>query len=202
VTQAAGDVTRLLVAVRSGDPDANARLMEVLHTELARLARRYMRGERPNHTLQPTALVNEAYIRLLGKESPTWQNRAHFLAHAARAMRQILVDHARANRSDKRGGKHVKISLESVGSDSDRSLAETLASPGPPAEIIALDEALEELSTLDPRQAQVVELRFFGGLLEAEIAELLSVTPRTVRREWSTARLWLQRRLQDGGASP
>lgn len=202
VTQA-GEVTRLLVALRSGDLNANARLMEVLHTELARLARRYMRGERPNHTLQPTALVNEAYMRLLGKESPTWQNRAHFLAHAARAMRQILVDHARANRSDKRGGKQVKISIESARTDSGQSLAETLASPGPPAaEVIALDEALEELTTLDPRQAQVVELRFFGGLSEAEIADVLSVTPRTVRRDWSTARLWLQRRMQDRGTSP
>jgi RNA polymerase sigma-70 factor, ECF subfamily len=202
VTESTGEVTRLLVAVRDGDSQANARLMEMLQTELSRLARRYMRSERVNHTLQPTALVNEAYIRLLGRETPSWQNRAHFLAHAARAMRQILVDHARANRTDKRGGKEVKISIETARTESDRPLAETLAGPARSAEVIALNEALDELSTMDARQAHVVELRFFGGLAESEIAELLGVTVRTVRRDWSTARLWLQRRMKGGGDAP
>jgi RNA polymerase sigma-70 factor, ECF subfamily len=199
VTHKAGEVTRLLVAVRHGEPDAKERLMEVLHSELARLARRYMRGERLNHTLQPTALINEAYIRLLARESPDWQNRAHFLAHAARAMRQILVDHARAKRSDKRGGHQVMVSMDSVRSGADAPLAEALASPVQPADVLALHDALEELAGLDPRQAQVVELRFFGGLSEVEIAEMLRVTTRTVRRDWSTARLWLQRCMENRG---
>ena len=201
MTEPAGDVTRLLVAVRGGDSQANAQLMDMLHAELSRLARRYMRSERVNHTLQPTALVNEAYIRLIGKESPNWQNRAHFLAHAAHAMRQILVDHARATRTNKRGGKYVKVSIETARPGSDRPLAEMLVAPERPAEVIALNEALDELATLDLRQARVVELRFFGGLAEREIAELLGVTERTVRRDWSTARLWLQRRIKDGEVS-
>lgn len=198
MTQSTGEVTRLLVALRHGDADAKAQLMELLHAELAQLARRYMRQERPNHTLQPTALVNEAYIRLLGKEHVDWQNRPHFLAHAARAMRQVLVDHARGHRADKRGGTQVKLSLEDADVSSGEPVGEILLSPDRNAEVVAVDNALEELAQLDPRQAQIVELRFFGGLTEKEIGDLLDVTERTVRREWRTARLWLQRRLKRG----
>lgn len=199
MTQNAGRVTQLLVAVRAGDRDANGQLMEVLHAELRRLARRYMRGERPNHTLQPTALVNEAYIRLLAKDSPDWQNRAHFMAHAARAMRQILVDHARANRTDKRGGKQLKVSIEGARSGADMRVIEALAAPARPAEVIALDEALEELGRLDARQAQIVELRSFGGMSDSEIADLLGISTRTVGRESQTARLWLRRHMESQG---
>ena len=190
-----GEVTRLLAPVRQGETDSKARLVALLHQELAVLARRYMQHERPNHTLQPTALINEAYIRLFGKETPGWQNRAHFLAHAAWAMRQILVDHARSRRTDKRGGRHLTISLDAPLTPSGPPLAETLAAPSRSADVIALDEALTELASFDRRQAQIVELRYFGGMTEVDIGLLLGVTPRTVRRQWTMARLWLKRRL-------
>jgi RNA polymerase sigma-70 factor (ECF subfamily) len=196
VTQSPGDVTGLLMAMRDGVADARSRLIELLHRELAQLARRYMRRERPNHTLQATALVNEAYIRLLGREPVDWRNRAHFLAHAARAMRQVLVDHARGRRADKRGGQHNTVSIDDDGALSGSRLAERLASPDPGADVLALSDALDELARLDPRQASIVELRYFGGLTEQDIGELLGVTPRTVRRDWSTARLWLRRHIE------
>jgi RNA polymerase sigma-70 factor, ECF subfamily len=165
-----------------------------LHAELAQLARRYMRRERPNHTLQPTALVNEAYIRLFGRQAADWQNRAHFLAHAAHTMRQVLVDHARARWTDKRGGKHIRLSLDEAGAK--EHLGKTLGYSDRSVDVLALNDALDELAQLDPRQTSVVELRFFGGLTEKEISELLGVTVRTVRRDWSTARLWLRRHIE------
>ena len=198
---AAGEVTQLLVAIRDGDASAPSRLMELLHAELAQLARRYMRRERPNHTLQATALVNEAYLRLLGKEPMAWQNRSHFLAHAARAMRQVLVDHARGHRADKRGGKQVMLSIDEEGVLSREVVGDTLAVHDRSADVLALNDALDELARLDPRQGSIVELRFFGGLTEQEIAELLGITTRTVRRDWRTARLWLRRHIEHTGSS-
>jgi RNA polymerase sigma-70 factor (ECF subfamily) len=198
-----GDVTQLLVAMRDGDAGAQSQLMELLHSGLAQLARRYMRRERPNHTLQATALVNEAYIRLLGREPMDWQSRAHFVAHAARAMRQVLVDHARGHRADKRGGKQIMLSLDDAGVHPRDPSSEPLALHslhGRSADVLALNDALDALARLDARQASIVELRFFGGLTEKEIGELLGVTTRPVRRDGSTARLWLRRHI-DGESS-
>jgi RNA polymerase sigma-70 factor, ECF subfamily len=190
-----GEVTRLLAGVREGAPESKSRLIELLQNELKSLARKYMRGERKNHTLQTTALINEAYIRLLGTENPAWQNRLHFLAHAARAMRQILVDHARQQRSAKRGGKEVRISLDHAIGSSDSPLVDTIPAPTRNAQLLALDEALNELAQLDSRQAEIVELRYFGGLSEKEIGASLHISDRTVRRDLQTANLWLKHRL-------
>jgi RNA polymerase sigma factor (TIGR02999 family) len=195
MTKASGDVTRLLVAIRKGESGSKEQLVELLQKELALMARRFMRHQRANHTLQPTALVNEVYIRLLGEEPSTWQNRAHFLACAARAMRQILVDHARRGAAGKRGGKQPTVSIEDRLRPSGLPLEQTLIASGRTAEVIALDEALDALAMLDRRQAHIVELRFFGGLTEMEIGNLLGIAERTVRREWTIARLWLRRRL-------
>ena len=147
-----------------------------------------MRGERPDHTLQTTALVHEVYLRLLGRTQPTWQNRAHFFAATARAMRQILVDHARGKRSQKRGAQGNKVSLDDVAAATGVS----------DLDLLALDDALVALSENDPRKARVVELRFFGGLTREEIAEVLGVTTRTVEREWKFAQAWLRRELTRG----
>lgn len=195
----AGAVTQLLGKVREGNVGAEAELVELLYAELQRLARRYMRKERPTHTLQPTALVNEAYIRLIGQEAPSWQNRAHFLAHAARAMRQILVDHARRRRTDKRGGQHFIVSLDEITSEIGEPLNnEAVRRSRNTEELLAIDEALTALASLDPRQAQIVELRFFSGLDEKQIAQALDISERSVRRDFRTARLWLRRRMKGG----
>jgi RNA polymerase sigma-70 factor, ECF subfamily len=181
----AGEVTRLLVELRSGNPEAEAKLIPLVYQHLHRLAASYMRRERSDHTLQATALVNEAYLRLVSQEETDWQDRAHFFGVAARLMREILVEHARARQAGKRGGRVAKIPL-------DRTLD---FSPSRSRELIQLDNALESLDRLDPQQARVVELRFFGGLTVEETAEVLGISPRTVKREWRVARLWLHHEM-------
>jgi RNA polymerase sigma factor (TIGR02999 family) len=177
--------TDLLVAWGNGDQSAFDRLVPLVHQELRVLARRYMRRERTDHTLQATALVNEAYIRLIDVNRIQWQNRAHFLAVAAQTMRRILVEFARHRRRQKRGGDAAYVALDS---------AEDLA-PEKRADLIALSDALTALATFDSRMGQVVELRFFGGLSVQETADVLSVSPETVMRDWKTAKAWLLREL-------
>jgi RNA polymerase sigma-70 factor, ECF subfamily len=180
------EVTRLLVAWSDGDQAALEQLTPLVYRELHRLAEGYMQRERPGHLLQTTALVNEAYMRLIDWKNVCWQNRAHFFGVAAQLMRRILVDFARARHQDKRGGAMRRVSFD-----------EAEAAPvKQSAEFIALDEALDRLATIDPRRSRMVELRFFGGLSEEETAEVLKVSPRTVRREWSLARAWLRRELR------
>ena len=183
------DITRLLLAWSEGDDDALGQLAPLVEAELLRLARHYLRGERPGHTLQPTALVNEAYLRLLDWRKLSWQNRAHFMGIAANMMRRILVDHARRHRFLKRGGDVVKVSLD----------AGRLGSLERDPDLVALDEALTRLAELDHRKSQVVELRFFGGLSVEEAAEVMKISPRTVKREWSLAQAWLHCELTGGG---
>ena len=171
-----------------GDKSAFDRLIPLVHTELHRLARRYMAGERAGHTLQTSALVNEAYLRLIDIRQVHWQNRAHFFAMAARTMRRILVDSARARGNQRRGGDVVKVALDDalvVGTDRRDDL-------------VALDEALERLGAVYPRQAQVVELRYFGGLTLEETAAALDISTDTVKRDWLFAKLWLLRELSGG----
>lgn len=174
-------ITQLLVAWSSGDNAALEKLTPLVHDHLYRLARRYMAGERPGHLLQATALVNEAYLRLVDWKNVQWQDRAHFFGMAARMMRHILVDFARSQNYAKRGGEALKLPLEE---------AEDVASERS-ANLVALDDALKALSQLDARQSQVVELRYFGGLSLEETAEVLKVSVGTVRRDWSLARAWL-----------
>ena len=181
-------ITQLLVAWSDGDQAALEELMPVVYAELHRLARRYMRRENPGHTLQTSALVNEAYLRLVDVKSLRWQNRAHFFAVSARIMRRILVDLARERQGLKRGGRAQRITL-------DEGMA---LSPRKDVDLLALDEALQRLAALSARQSQVVELRYFGGLNEEEVAEALKVSPRTVRQDWSLARIWLYRELSRG----
>jgi len=183
------DITRLLLAWRQGDDDALSRLAPLVEAELQRLARHYLRGERPGHTLQPTALVNEAYLRLLDWRNVSWQNRAHFMGIAANMMRRILVDHARHHGFQRRGGGAVKVSLE------DTPVGSLERDP----DLVALDEALTRLAEIDCRKSQVVELRFFGGLSVEEVAEFLKISSRTVKREWSLAQAWLHCELTEGG---
>ena len=178
-------VTDLLLAWGSGDRSALDELMPLVHQELRRLARVQMRGERDNHTLQTTALVNEAFLRLIDLRRIQWQDRAHFMALSARLMRRVLVDHARSRNYQKRGGGTAPVALEDV----------LVASPERGADLVALDEALENLARVDPRKSQVVELRFFGGLSVEETAEALSVSPETVTRDWRLAKVWLLREI-------
>lgn len=180
-----GEVTRLLGELRRGRPDAGAELLPLVYEHLHRLAAHYMRQERPDHTLQATALMNEAYLRLVSQENTDWQDRAHFFGIAARLMRQILVDHARGHQAGKRGGLAEKLPLDEL-----REF-----SPTKSRELVQLDDALRSLEELDPRQARIVELRFFGGLTVEETAEVLGISPRTVKREWSVARAWLHGEL-------
>jgi RNA polymerase sigma-70 factor (ECF subfamily) len=180
-------VTELLVRWSQGDDAALTELTPLVYEELRRLAHRQMGGERPNHTLQTTALVNEAYLRLADQANLRWQNRAHFFAVAARAMRRILVSYARSQRSEKRGGGVLKMELDET----------ALVSPEESKEILALHEALEQLATLDSRKAQVVELKYFGGLNYEEMADVLKISPVTVRRDWRFARAWLYTELQN-----
>ena len=179
------EVTDLLKAWSSGDQAALDRLTSLVYGELHRLARRYMRNERPGNTLQTTALVNEAYLRLVDVKNVDWQHRAQFFAISAQIMRNILVDAARARGAHKRGGEAVKVNVD----DS------PLLSPEPDAFILALDDALTAFSQIAPRQAKVVELRYFGGMSEEETAEVLRSSPRTVRRDWQFAKAWLQHEL-------
>jgi RNA polymerase sigma factor (TIGR02999 family) len=180
------DVTLLLARWNDGDEDALQQLVPIVHEELRRLARRQLAGERPNHSLQPTALVNEAYLRLVNLTQMQWQNRAHFLAMAARLMRRVLVDVARSRGYQKRGGGAKQVtftqSLEVV--------------DGQPMDVVALNDALEALARVDERKSQVVELRFFGGLSLEETAEVLNVSRETVKRDWKFAKLWLLRHLR------
>jgi RNA polymerase sigma factor (TIGR02999 family) len=178
-------VTDLLVQWSQGNDAALSELTPLVYEELRRLAHHHMGGQRPNHTLQTTALVNEAYLRLADQTNPRWQNRAHFFAVAARAMRQILVSYARSNRAQKRGGGAARIELDEA----------AILSPEQSNEIVDVHEALEKLATLDSRKAQVVELKFFGGLNYEEIAEVLKIARMTVRRDWEFARLWLYTEL-------
>lgn len=179
------EVTQILHEWSDGDKDAPARLMPLVYNELRRQARNYLARERGSHTLQPTALVHEAYLRLVDQTRISWQNRAHFFGIAANMMRRILVDHARSHASEKRGGAAVRLSIEDI-----QIPLEQRAS-----DLITLDEALEKLVGFDERKAKIVEMRFFGGLTDEEIAEVLGVSSRTVLRDWKTARLWLYREL-------
>jgi RNA polymerase sigma factor (TIGR02999 family) len=179
------EVTQILREWSGGDQRAPERLMPFVYDELRRLARAFLARERGGHTLQPTALVHEAYVRLVDQTRVDWQNRAHFYAIASRMMRRVLIDHARAHVTDKRGGAAVHLSLEDV----QVSVEERAAS------LVALDEALARLALVDERKSRVVEMRFFGGMSDEEIAEVLGVTTRTVLRDWKKARLWLYREL-------
>ena len=167
---------------------ARDELVPLIYRELRRRAGAYLRRERADHTLQPTALVHEAYVKLVGQDRVEWQNRAHFFGVAAQMMRRILVDHARAHQAAKRPGAGLKVSLDDrIG-----------AVPPPDCELVLIEQALTELAVVDPRQAQIVELRYFGGLSEHEVAETLSLSRATVTREWQTARKWLYRRVTEG----
>jgi len=179
------ETTQMLVAVSNGDRSAAARLMPAVYDELRLLAARCMTAERLDHTLQPTALVNEAYVRLIDQSSVDWRGRAHFFAIAAEVMRHVLVDHARRRNAAKRGASAQRVTLtESAGvADSDD------------IDVVALDEALEELNRLNERQRKVIDLRFFGGLTIEEAAHVLEVSPQTVRLDWRMARAWLRQRL-------
>ena len=185
----ADDVSALLRAWSEGDQSALERLTPIVYSELHRLARRYMKGERPGHSLQPTALVNEAYVRLVGYKRMQWQNRAHFFAVSAQAMRRILVEHARRHNL-KRGGGVPHISLEEA----------AVVSGDEDVNLVALDNAMTVLARIDPRKVQVVEMRFFGGLSVEETAEVLNVSPVTVKRDWRAAKAWLYRELTGGTA--
>lgn len=178
------DVSQLLFAWSHGDADALARLMPLVYDELRRLASSYLRRERPDHTLQPTALVHEAFLKLVGQEL-NLQNRAHFFGVAAQVMRCILVDHARGHDAAKRGSGVQHFALEEVLDTPDTSQVD----------VLALDEALNDLTRLDPQQARIVELRYFGGLTIEETAEVLGLSPATVKREWRLARTWLHREM-------
>lgn len=179
------DVTLLLRESRAGDAGALARLLPAVYDELRRLAASYLRRERAGHTLQPTALAHEAWIRLVDATRVEWRDRAQFLAIAARSMRQILVDHARTRDAIKRGGAHDRVTLSRVEG----------FTPGPDLDVLALEEALEALEALDPRKARIVELRFYGGLTAKEAASALGVSETTVENEWRFARAWLANRL-------
>lgn len=179
------EVTGLLLSWRQGDARALDRLIPLVYEELRRVARRHLQREQPGHVLQATALVHEVYLRLVDVDRLTLKNRAHFFAVAAKLMRQILVDHARRQQADKRGGGATMVSLEGV----------SRAAQPPSMDVLALDEALEALSAIDARQAGVVELRFFAGLDINETAEALGISTATVEREWAMAKAWLYRRL-------
>ena len=181
-----GEVTGLLLAWNAGDRAALEKLMPLVYGELRRLAERHFRRERPGHTLQPTAVVHETYFRLVDQTRVTWRNRGHFLAIASQAMRRILIDHARGRGAEKRGGRAERVALD-VG----------IASPEPAREVdlLALDEALDRLKDLDGTQAQIVELRFFGGLTIEETAEVLETSASSVKRDFRSAKAWLFREL-------
>jgi RNA polymerase sigma factor (TIGR02999 family) len=182
------DFTSILIRASQGDDSAVNQLLPLVYDELRALAESYLQRERPSITLQATALVHEAYLRLVNQEQAQWQSRAHFFAIAAQAIRRILVDHARAHRSRKRGGDWQRVRL---GDD-------LAAATGRGIDLLALDSALEKLARLDPRQARIIELRFFGGLSLRDVADVLGVSPRTVDGDWNMARAWLRHELADG----
>lgn len=187
-----GDITMLIRASATGRPEDTDRLMSAIYDDLKRLAANQLKQERPEHTLHPTALVHEAYLRLVNQRTAEWNDRLHFFSIAARIIRRILIDHARERQALKRGGGRRAISIE----------PDEVASPERNLDLVALDEALEELATLSERQAQIVELRFFGGLTIPEIAEALSIGSRSVDREWQAARAWLFHRLSELEVEP
>ncbi len=182
------NVTEILQDLSAGDPTAVERLMPLVYDELRRLAAYYFERERSDHTLQPTALVHEAYLRLVGQNRVEWQNRAHFFGVAAQIMRRLLVDHARRHASGKHGGSQTKISLDEAVSFEKKE----------PIDLIGLDEALRSLEALDERKSRIVELRFFGGLTVEETALVMDISEKTVRRDWQTAKLFLYRELVRG----
>jgi len=188
-----GEITQLLANMKLGNADAEARLISLLYRDLRRVAGSHMRNERADHSLQPTALVHEAYLRLRKVHSIDWQSRSHFLAVAAHTMRQILVDHARAKHAGKRGLEWNQVSIE---------VGELSAAPESIVNIVELDEALGRLETFDQRQAKVVEMRFLGGLSEDEIGAQLGISERTVKREWRIAKAWLYHELSQTTRSP
>jgi RNA polymerase sigma-70 factor (ECF subfamily) len=184
-----GDVTVLLARMSSGQRDALEQLLPLVYHELRRLAARYMQDERPGHTLQPTALVHEAYLRLTNQDRANWQNRAQFMGVAGQLMRRILVDHARKRCAAKRGGSLLTL---------DESASKQLADVSRPEEILAVHLTLERLERLDPQQGKLVELRYFAGLSAEETAEAMGLSLRTVEREWTTAKAWLRSQLAEG----
>jgi RNA polymerase sigma-70 factor (ECF subfamily) len=188
VERSANEVSQLLSSWSTGDEQALEKLVPLVYRELHRMARRYMASERPGHTLQTTALINEVYLRLVDFPQTSWQNRAHFFAICAQLMRRILTDFARSRRSFKRGGAAFHVPF-------DETLFEGCA---PPADIVALDDALKALAVIDERKSRIVELRFFGGLTVAETAEVLKISSETVMRDWKVAKVWLLRELSEG----
>ena len=188
MTQPATNVTALLLKWGKGDVAARERLIPLVHQELHQIARRCMAGENVGHSLQATALVNEAYVRLVDGKAVAWQDRAHFLAVSARVMRRILVDHARAKHAQKRGGERARVTLDEA----------LVVTEEPHQNVVALDDALEALAKFDERKSRVVELRFFGGLSVEETASVLNVSVDTVMRDWRLARAWLQGELRGG----
>lgn len=183
------DVTTLLLRVKVGDRSAESDLMPLIYDELRAIARNHMRHERQNHTLQATVLVHEAFLQLAGDSHVEWQNRAHFFALASRAMRRILIDYARTANAEKRPGAHEQVELESA----------LIFTEERKVDVLALNEALERLATWDPRQSQVVEMKFFAGLSFEEIAEVLNISDRTAKRDWMMARAWLHAELTKPG---
>jgi RNA polymerase sigma-70 factor (ECF subfamily) len=181
-----GKVTLLLRQLKSGDRTKFEQLLELVYPDLRRLAGHHFRAERPGHVLQPTALVNEAYLRLVAHEDQTWESRAHFFGAAAQLMRRILIEHARTVQAKKRGGRDGTIPLDGV----------DVPSTERPIDLLALDEALTNLEKVSPRQARIVELRYFAGMSVPEVAEAIGMDPRTVDRDWAVARAWLRLRLQ------
>lgn len=184
-----GDITALLLRWRQGDDSALHRLVEVVHEELKKMARRFLRRERAGHTLQTTALVDELYIRLIRSSRVQWQDRAHFFAVAAQLMRRVLVDEARRAKNRKRGGDYTRVPLDEA----------SITVREPEVDLLVVDDALTRLAVVAPRKARVIELRFFGGLTVEETALVLGVSPDVVKREWRTANAWLRRALEPAG---
>jgi RNA polymerase sigma-70 factor, ECF subfamily len=182
------DVTALLAEFAKGNDEAASKLIPLVYAELRRLASSYMRRERSDHTLQATALVHEAYLKLVDQRSVNWQSRAHFFGVAAQVMRRILVDHARGHLREKRGGEQRAVPIDEA----------LVFAPEQSLDLVKLDQALERLTKLDPRQGKIVELRFFGGLTVEQTAELLDISPKTVKRDWSMAKAWLHGDLKQG----
>ena len=186
---ARGDVTLLLGQLSQGKEEASEKLIPLVYSELRKLAGAYMRREPSDHTLQPTALVHEAYLKLVEQRSVNWQSRSHFFGIAAQLMRRILVDHARGHMRDKRGGGAIPVPLDEA----------LVFAPEQSSELVKLDESLERLAKLDPRQSKIVELRFFGGLTVEQTAEVLGISPKTVKRDWAVAKAWLHGDLKVAG---
>jgi RNA polymerase sigma factor (TIGR02999 family) len=185
VSSMPGEVTQILLDLRRGNPEAQDRLIPLVYRELRRIASAHLRHEAAGHSLQPTALVHEAYMRLIEIDRIDWQSRAHFFSIASSVMRRILIEHARANRADKRGGGAITLLIDEA----------VLASPGRPSELLALDDALNHLAQLDERQAKIVEMRFFAGMTEEETGDVLGISVRTVKRDWRVAKAWLYKEL-------